>query len=133
MWVHLEDANEKIRDLMIEYVDNSHNHESGGICRYMFDEFSDQKLDSYAIIEAFGVNGYLDSSRHGANPTRLNFANRVIDNITHPGIKVLAFKSSPNREYEDEGPYKIVASSKVPGAKQARERIVRFARKNSSW
>ena len=127
MWVHLENANKKIRDLMIEYVDNSHNHEIGGICRYMQDEFSDQSLDSYAIIDALGVTGYLDSSRHGANPTRLNFANRVIDNITHPGIKVLAWDDS---RY---GPYKIVASSDVPGAKQARERIVRFARKNSSW
>lgn len=131
MWVHLEDANKKIRELMIEYVDNSHNHETGGICRYMQDEFSDQSLDSYAIIEALGVIGYLDSSRPGVNPTRLNFANCVIDNITHPGIKILVFKSGPNRE--DEGPYKVLASSKVLGAKQARERIVRFARRNSSW
>ena len=131
MWVHLEDANEKIRDLMIEYVDCSNNHESGGICRFLRVDFLDLGLDSYAIIEALGVNGYLDSSRPGVNPTRLNFANRVIDNITHPGIKILVFKSGPNRE--DEGSYKILALSKVPGAKQARERIVRFARKNSSW
>lgn len=127
MWVHLEDANKKIRDLMIEYVDNSYNHETGGICRYMNDEFSDQSLDSYAIIEALGVIGYLGHDRHGVNKTRLNFANRVIDNITHPGIKVLAWDDI---RY---GPYKIVASSKVPGAKQARDRIVRFARRNSSW
>lgn len=130
MWTHLPNANEKIRNLMIGYLDISERHKEGGICSFMDSKFSKKKLDSYSIIEALGVRGYLGRDRHdrhGMNKTRLNFANRVIDNITHPGIKVLAWDDSRH------GPYKIVASSKVPGAKQARERIVRFARKNSSW
>ena len=127
MWVHLEDANEKIRDLMIEYLNISERHKAGGICIFMASKFSKKNLESYAVIEALGVNGYLGYDRLGMNKTRLNFANRVVNNINHPGIKVFAWDGSSY------GPYKIVASSDVPGAKQARERIVSFARKNSSW
>lgn len=127
--IHLTDANEKLRSLMIDYVDSSANHDFLGICSFMRVSFKDEGLDSYDIIEALGVNGYL-GDRHGANKERIEFANRVVDNIAHPGIQI--FRISPD-DCNQEGFYKIVASSKIPGAKQARERIFRFARKNSGW
>lgn len=126
-WKKIPNATKAVSQLMELYIQQSGDHETFGICAFMQHEFRNEGLNSYAIIEAFGIEDYI-GGMHGVNMKRLEFAKFISEHIEYPGLEFYA----KNDEYGFLDMIKLVASSKIPGAKNRRSQILRFSKKISN-